>query len=224
VIRVVLIDDDRLVRDGLKVLVNEEPDLTVVGEAADGATALAVCASADPDVVLMDLRMAGMDGIEATRRLVARGTRPRILVVTTFGQEENVYAALSAGASGFVLKSAESPQLMHAIRIVGTGEALVLPSETRRLIESRVRPNAEYSGRALDRLTRREAQILRLVAVGYSNAEIAAELVVGAETVKSHVANVLAKIGVRDRTQAVIVAYETGFVRPRGRGPTRWYS
>jgi DNA-binding NarL/FixJ family response regulator len=216
----VIVDDDRLVRGGLRVLITQEPDLDVVGEAADGAEALAVCARTDPDVVLMDVRMAGMDGIEATRRLTRRGNRPRGLVVTTFGREEYVYAALAAGASGFLPKSAEPAQLMHAIRVVSTGDALVLPAETRRLVEAYASRTAGGTrGTALDGLTRREAEVLRLVAAGCSNAEIAAELTLGAETVKSHVANLLAKIGVRDRTQAVIVAYETGFVRPRGRLP-----
>jgi DNA-binding NarL/FixJ family response regulator len=216
-IRVVLVDDDRLVRGGLRVLVDEEPDLWVVGEAADGAEALTVCARSDPDVVLMDVRMAGMDGIEATRRLVAGGPRPRVLVVTTFGREEYVFAALSAGASGFVGKTVDPVQLMHAVRVVASGEALVLPVETRRLIEThgRLSPGGPLR-RALDTLTAREGQVLRLVAGGYSNAEIAAQLVVGAETVKTHVASVLAKIGVRDRTQAVIAAYESGFVQPQG--------
>jgi DNA-binding NarL/FixJ family response regulator len=235
VIGVVLVDDDRLVRSGLRVLVDEEPDLRVVGEAADGGEAIAVCARTNPDVVLMDVRMPGMDGIEATRRLTAAGHRPRILVVTTFGREEYLYATLAAGASGFIRKSSEPAQLMHAIRVIDGGDALVLPAETRRLVESHVQSPARPSGTARDRspggpsgtritdgralrglgsLTRREAEILRLIAAGKSNAEIAAELVVGTETVKSHVASVLAKIGVRDRTQAVIVAYETGFVRP----------
>jgi DNA-binding NarL/FixJ family response regulator len=219
-IRVVIVDDDRLVRSGLRVLVGNEPDLAVAGEAADGAEALAVCAATDPDVVLMDVRMDGMDGIEATRRLTAGGERPRVLVVTTFGREEYVYATLAAGASGFVLKSAAPHQLMHAIRVVDAGDALVLPAETRRLVEAHAhRATGGRHRRAVASLTPREAQILRLVAAGYANAEIAAELVLGTETVKSHVASLLAKLGVRDRTQAVIVAYETGFVTPAGRSP-----
>lgn len=249
VIGVVLVDDDRLVRGGLRVLIEEELDLSVVGEAADGGEAIAECARTHPDVVLMDVRMPGMDGIEATRRLTAGGSRPRVLVLTTFGREDYLYATLAAGASGFIRKTCEPAQLMHAIRVVASGDALVLPVETRRLVESHARSRArsrarqpgrrrrgmagdraaggpdgatgariagEQALRGLDSLTRREAQILRMIAAGRSNGEIAAELVVGTETVKSHVASVLAKIGVRDRTQAVIVAYETGFVRPPG--------
>jgi DNA-binding NarL/FixJ family response regulator len=217
VIRVVIVDDDALVRGGLATLVGNQPDLVVAGEAADGAQALAVCAATDPQVVLMDVRMKGMDGIEATRRLTARGPRPRVLVVTTFGHEEYVYAALAAGASGFVLKSSEPQQLMHAIRVVVSGDALVLPGQTRRLVEAFAR-RVPQTRSAIDALTPREAQILRLVAAGHTNAEIAAELVLGTETVKSHVAAVLAKLGVRGRTQAVITAYETGFVQPQQPG------
>ncbi len=216
-IRLLLVDDDRLVRSGLRVLLDGEPGLAVVGEVGDGADAVERCAAADIDVVLMDVRMAGMDGIEATRQIAALpGVTTRVLVVTTFTDEEYVFDALTAGASGFVPKSAEPAQLIHAIRVVAAGDALVLPADTRRLVERSVprRPrHADPRRRILDRLTPRESEVLRLIAGGLSNGEIATELYVGAETVKSHVGNVFAKIGVRDRTQAVIFAYESGFVR-----------
>ena len=216
-IRLLLVDDDRLVRSGLLVLLDGEPGLTVAGEAGDGSEAVERCAAAGIDVVLMDVRMAGMDGIEATRRITALpGVRTRVLVVTTFTDEEYVFDALTAGASGFVPKSAEPAQLIHAIRVVAAGDALVLPADTRRLVERSVprRPrHCDPRRKILDRLTPREAEVLRLIAEGRSNGEIATELYVGAETVKSHVGNVFAKIGARDRTQAVIFAYESGFVR-----------
>ncbi len=216
-IRLLIVDDDSLVRSGLRVLLSAEPGLIVAGEAGDGAAAVDRCAAGDIDVVLMDVRMAGMDGIEATRGITARseiGTR--VLVVTTFTEEEYVFAALSAGASGFVPKSAHPEQLVHAIRIVASGDALVLPTEMRQLVERSIPPGHNRSDprrKRLDRLTPREAEVLRLVAGGLSNTDIAKELFIGAETVKSHVGSMLAKIEARDRTQAVILAYETGFVR-----------
>lgn len=213
-IELLLVDDDRLVRSGLRVLLSAEPGLTVVGEADNGADAVERCAAGGVDVVLMDVRMSGMDGIEATRRITALpGIDSRVLVVTTFTDEEYVFDALAAGASGFVTKSARPEQLVHAIRVVASGDALVLPADTRRLVERSVpvrKSRVDPRHRLLDQLTPRENQVLRLVAAGLSNGEIARELFVGAETVKSHVGSMLAKIGARDRTQAVIFAYETG--------------
>ncbi len=216
-IRLLVVDDDRLVRSGLRVLLCAEPGLVVVGEAGDGAAAVERCAAGDIDVVLMDVRMAGMDGIEATRGITAQSAiGTRVLVVTTFTEEEYVFAALAAGASGFVPKSAHPEQLVQAIRIVASGDALVLPTEMRQLVERSIPPGHSRSDprrKRLDRLTPREAEVLRLVAGGLSNTDIAKELFIGAETVKSHIGSMLAKIGARDRTQAVIFAYETGFVR-----------
>ena len=215
---VVIVDDDHLVRTGLKVIVDAEPDLTVVAQAATGEEALTRCAELRPDVVLMDVRMPAMDGIETTRRLVdADPSPPKVLVVTTFEYDEYVYGALAAGASGFVLKRAEPSELVAAIRTVVAGESLVLPALTRRLIERySPRPMPHDQRRPLlATLTEREAEVLRLVAAGRSNREIAAELVIGLQTAKTHVRNLLAKLQARDRTQAVIIAYETGFLARR---------
>lgn len=220
-VRVLLVDDEALVRSGLRVIIDGEPDLEVVGEVADGADVPAAVAAGRPDVVLMDVRMPGLDGISATRALLARADRagvpaPRVLVVTTFENDGYVLDALRAGAAGFVLKRARPEQLLHAIRVLAQGDALLFPDALRRLVD--VVPGRGGDD-AVSRagLTGREGEVLRLVAAGRSNAEIGAELVLGVETVKSHVANVLAKLGVRDRTQAVVLAYEAGFVRP-GRG------
>jgi DNA-binding NarL/FixJ family response regulator len=217
-IRLLIADDDGLVRGGLRTLLASEPDLAVVGEAEDGFAAVRAAQELDPDVVLMDVRMPRLDGIEATRRVVAAG-RARVLVVTTFEHDDYVYEALAAGASGFVLKRAQPDELAQAVRIVAAGESLVLPQLTRALIERnvRARAGADDDGAGVRAaLTEREAEILRLVARGMSNADIAGELVVAVHTVKTHVARILAKLGVRDRTQAVVVAYESGFVRPGG--------
>ena len=212
---VVIVDDDRLVRTGLKVILDVEPDLTVVAEAATGEEALLLCAELAPDVVLMDVRMPGIDGIETTRRLIATGpSPPRVLVVTTFEYDEYVYDALAAGASGFVLKRAEPSEFVAAIRTIVAGESLVLPALTRRLIE-RYSPRPvphDQRRRLLATLTERESEVLRLVAAGRSNREIAAELVIGVQTAKTHVRSLLNKLHARDRTQAVIIAYETGFL------------
>jgi DNA-binding NarL/FixJ family response regulator len=212
-IRVVLVDDQPLVRVGLRMILDTEPDLDVVGEAADGAAAVAVCAAALPDVVLMDIRMPGTDGIEATRRVTAVEDPPRVLVLTTFDLDEVVYDALRAGASGFLLKDAPEERLTTAIRVVADGGSLFAPSVTRRLIEEfanrRTTPVLPLSG-----LTERETEVLRLVARGLANAEIAATLFITENTVKTHVARLLTKLGVRDRVQAVVVAYESGLVRP----------
>jgi DNA-binding NarL/FixJ family response regulator len=215
VIRVVLVDDQPLVRTGVRMILSTEPDLEVVGEAADGAAAISACAELAPDVVLMDVRMPGVDGIEATRAITAVDDPPRVLVLTTFDLDEVVYDALRAGASGFLLKDAPEERLITAIRVVAEGGSLFAPSVTRRLIE-------EFAQRAparqhdLAALTDREHEVLRLVARGLSNAEIAGELVVSENTVKTHVARLLMKLGVRDRVQAVVLAYESGVVRPAG--------
>ena len=213
-IRVVLADDQPLVRTGLRMILGAEPDIEVVGEAADGAEAVALCAELRPDVVLMDVRMPGTDGIEATRAVTAVDDPPRVLVLTTFDLDEVVYDALRAGASGFLLKDAPEERLVTAIHVVAEGGSLFAPSVTRRLIE-------EFAGRQpvappaeLGSLTEREAEVLKLVARGMSNAEIGAALFVTENTVKTHVARMLMKLGVRDRVQAVVVAYESGLVRP----------
>ncbi|MFC7387254.1 response regulator [Sphaerisporangium rhizosphaerae] len=217
-IRVGIVDDEELVRVGLRVIIGAQPDLEVVGEAADGAEVMAMVARTRPDVLLMDVRMPAIDGIEATRRLLAAsGTPPRVLVITTFENDDHVYDALRAGASGFVLKRTRPAEVVEAVRLVARGESLVFPAAIRRLAGAHGR--GAPGGLAADRLrrarlTEREEEVLRLMATGLSNAEIAARLVVGAETVKTHVGNVLAKLGARDRTQAVIAAYESGFVAP----------
>ena len=215
-IGVVIADDDGLVRSGLRTILSTEPDIDVIGEASDGFEAVRRSAELDPDVVLMDVRMPNLDGIEATRRIVERAPlRPRVLVVTTFEHDDYVFDALRAGASGFVLKRVQPEELAQAIRIVASGESLVFPALTRALVERHsVRLEKDDRRTALvASLTEREAEILRLVARGRSNQEIADELVLAVHTVKSHVAHVLAKLECRDRTQAVIVAYETGFIR-----------
>jgi len=211
-LRLLLVDDDVLVRSGLRVILESEPDLTVVGDAGTGREALEVAARTDPDVVLMDVRMPDMDGIAATRELVARDPqRPRVLVLTTFEDDDYLYRSLQAGASGFALKRSDPDELVDAIRVVARGTSLVLPDITRRLIASHAPSRARGAG-ALPELTGREADVLRLVAGGLSNAEIAAELFLSRETVKTHVSSVLLKLRARDRTQAVIAAYESGFM------------
>lgn len=216
-VRVLIADDDGLVRSGLRTILSIEPDIDVVGEASDGYEAVRRSAELDPDVVLMDVRMPNLDGIQATRRIVERSpTRPRVLVVTTFEHDDYVFDALRAGASGFVLKRVQPEELAQAIRIVATGESLVFPALTRALVERhslRLGPD-DHRVALVASLTEREAEILRLVARGLSNQEIADALVLAVHTVKTHVAHVLAKLESRDRTQAVIVAYETGFIRP----------
>jgi len=210
VIRVVVVDDQQIVREGFGALLNTQPDIEVVGTAADGAEAVAVCERHEPDVVLMDIRMPVMDGIEATRRLTSK-----VLVLTTFGLDEYVYDALIAGASGFLLKDVPAERLFDAVRVVAAGEALLAPSITRRLIGEFARQRPRPRPEALRELTPRETEVLRLIAEGLSNAEIAGRLVVSDETVKTHVSRVLFKLGLRDRTQAVITAYESGLVTPR---------
>ncbi|MEW2381502.1 response regulator transcription factor [Micromonospora sp. NPDC047707] len=214
-IGVLIVDDDELVRVGLRAILDAQPDLRVVGEAADGSAVPPLVARLRPQVVLMDVRMPEIDGIQATRRLLAASADPpRVLVITTFANDEYVYDALRAGASGFLLKRARPAEVVEAVRVVARGESLLFPAAIRRLAGA-------YGSRGADRLaaarlTDREAEVLRLMAAGLSNPEIADRLVVGVETVKTHVGNVLAKLGVRDRTQAVIAAYESGFVTPAG--------
>jgi DNA-binding NarL/FixJ family response regulator len=215
-IRVLLADDQTLVRGGFRMILRAEPDIDVVGEAADGAEAIALSRELDPDVVLMDVRMPNVDGIEATRRIMDGSERaPRVLVLTTFDLDEYVFEALRAGASGFLLKDAPEEQLVSGIRIVAGGASLFAPAVTRRLIERFAGTAPTAAPPALGELTRREVEVLRLVARGLSNAEIAAELVLSEHTAKTHVAHILDKLGLRDRVQAVVLAYESGMVRVR---------
>ncbi|MES9609739.1 MULTISPECIES: response regulator [Actinomadura] len=216
-VRVAVADDQEVVRAGFGALLGTQPDLEVVATAGDGAAAVRVCRDHRPDVVLMDVRMPVMDGIEATRRVTAEPDAPRVLMLTTFDLDEHVYDALVAGASGFLLKDVTAERLFDAVRVVAAGEALLAPAVTRRLIGefARLRPRPPSAGPALDALTPRETDVLRLVAEGLSNAEIAARLVVGEETVKTHVSRILRKLGLRDRVQAVVAAYESGLVLPR---------
>ncbi|HJQ42986.1 MAG TPA: response regulator transcription factor [Jatrophihabitantaceae bacterium] len=212
---VLLADDQDLVRQGLRMLLDAEQDIEVVGEAKSGTEAIALTRQLDPDVVLMDIRMPDLDGIEATRQLVAAGARARILVLTTFDLDEYVYRAMQAGASGFLLKDARREQLAGAVRTVREGDALLAPAITRRLVEDFCRqPAPGAQSQALERLTDRERDVLALLARGMSNAEIATELFLGETTVKSHVARILAKLDLRDRVQTVVYAYESGLVRP----------
>jgi DNA-binding NarL/FixJ family response regulator len=217
-IRVLVVDDQALVRAGFVKLLEPEPDLQVVGEAGDGSEAVDAAARTRPDVILMDIRMPRLDGIEATRRIRA-GSRPaRVLVLTTYDLDEYVFDALKAGASGFLLKDAPADQLVAGIRVIAAGDALLAPQVTKRLIEEFAsRPTPPPDGPAeLAELTAREREILTLIARGLTNGEIASELVLGESTVKTHVGNILSKLGLRDRVQAVVLAYETGLVRPGG--------
>jgi DNA-binding NarL/FixJ family response regulator len=221
VIRVVVVDDQQVVRAGFGALLDTQPDIGVVGTAADGAEAVTVCRTAGPDVVLMDVRMPVLDGIDATRQILATagGAAPRVLMLTTFDLDEYVYDALAAGASGFLLKDVTAERLFDAVRVVAAGDALLSPAVTRRLIGefARLRPRPSPPSDPLRSLTPRETEVLRLIAEGLSNPEIADRLVVGEETVKTHVSRILAKLGLRDRTQAVVTAYESGLVIPRHR-------
>jgi DNA-binding NarL/FixJ family response regulator len=220
-IRVVVVDDEEIVREGFAALLATQPDLAVVGTAADGEEAVRFCRDERPDVVLMDVRMPGLDGIEATRRLTSDGdARTRVLVLTTFDLDEYVYDALAAGASGFLLKDVTAEHLFEAVRIVAAGEALLAPTVTRRLIDefARLRPQLPVRPERLRDLTPRETEVLPLVAEGLSNAEIAERLVVTKETVKTHVSRILGKLDLRDRSQAVVLAYETGLVEPHAAG------
>ena len=214
-IRILIADDQELVRTGFRVVLDAEPDLEVVGEAADGTAALEASAKLEPEVVLMDIRMPNLDGIEATRRIAAGNGSPRVLILTTFDLDDYVYEALRAGASGFLLKDARAEELVHAIRTVAAGDALLSPTITRRLIESYTRrPPPSTQPAPLAELTPRELEVLRLVARGLSNADIARQLVVSDATVKTHVARIFSKLDLHDRAQAVVVAYESGLVQP----------
>lgn len=239
-IRIVVADDHQVVRDGFAAMLRTQPDFAVAGVAVDGEQAVAVCADTRPDVVLMDIRMPGVDGIEATRRLTAAGPGgPRVLILTTFDLDEYVYDALRAGASGFLLKDVTAERLFEAVRVIAAGDALLAPAVTRRLIGEFARSRPDPAGRSgtgrsgtgrtgamaevsrtrvsLAALTPRETEVLVLLAEGLSNPEIAARLVVTDETVKTHVSRLLNKLGLRDRTQAVVAAYEGGLVVPGGR-------
>lgn len=217
-IRVGIADDEALVRGGLAVLLRHEPGFEVIGEASDGLAAVRLAQEHQPDVLLMDIRMPGIDGLEATRRLAADPrVDTRILILTTFDHDENVFAALRAGASGFLPKDTEPERLLDAIRTVSSGEALLAPRATRRLIEEfrRTTPALAAPGE-LDQLTERELEVLRLVAAGMSNAEISDQLVISYATTKTHVSRLLYKLGARDRAQLVVIAFDNGIVRPTG--------
>ena len=213
-IRVLICDDQALVRAGFRAILGSRPEIEVVGEAENGAEAVALAERRRPDVILMDIRMPVLDGVEATRQLVAEASPARILVLTTFDLDEYVHAAIRAGASGFLLKDVTPAKLVEAIRIVAGGDALLAPSVTRRLLErfAATLPAGDQSSKVLGQLTPRETEVLRLLAAGLSNAEIASELVVSEATIKTHVSSLLRKLGLRDRVQAVILAYETGLV------------
>ena len=222
-VRIIVADDHQVVRTGFAALLDTQPDFSVIGTARDGAEAVRLGRELAPDVVLMDVRMPGMDGIEATRQLAGPGPGgPRILILTTFDLDQYVYDALRAGASGFLLKDVTAERLFDAVRVIAAGDALLSPGVTRRLISEFTRLKPPPDGppaAALAGLTPRETQVLRLVAAGLSNPEIAAQLVVTEETVKTHVSRMLSKLGLRDRTQAVVMAYETGLVVPHSRNP-----
>ena len=213
-IRVLLVDDEQLIRTGLRMILEAEDDLEVVGSAVDGLDALAAVDRLAPDVVLMDIRMPRMDGLEATRRILSGPSQSRVVVLTTFDLDEHVFDALAAGASGFLLKDAPAHQLVDAIRAAAAGNALLAPSVTRRLIAQFTRSRPRPRSAIADDLTARETEVWQLVAEGLSNAEIAERLVIGEATVKTHVARLLAKLGLRDRVQAVVLAYECGLVHP----------
>jgi DNA-binding NarL/FixJ family response regulator len=214
VIRVLVADDEALVRAGLRLVVDAQPDMEVVAEADDGDCAVWAARDHGPDVVLMDIRMAGMDGLEATRRLLADNEPPRVLVLTTFDEDGYIYEALRLGASGFLLKSVPPEQLVDGIRIVAAGDSILEPSVTRRVIEAFASGKpARKPDRALEELTERELEVFKLLAEAKSNGEIAAELVITEATAKTHVAHILRKLQLRDRAQAVVRAYETGLVR-----------
>ncbi|GAA1006940.1 DNA-binding response regulator [Acrocarpospora pleiomorpha] len=214
-IRVLIADDQAMVREAFTVLLNAQPDIEVVGEAVDGLDALAKVAALRPDVVLMDVRMPELDGLAATRRIAGQ---TKVLILTTFDLDEYVYEALRAGASGFLLKKATARELADAVRVVANGDAMLAPSVTRRLISTftRLGPPRPFNGDRCGPLTQRESEILALIAHGLSNTEIAAQLVIAEQTVKSHVSNILTKLGLRDRTQAAVHAFQTGLVTPYG--------
>jgi DNA-binding NarL/FixJ family response regulator len=215
-IGVLIVDDQELIRAGFRMILEVQADIEVVGEAGDGAQAIEAARALDPDVILMDVRMPGTDGIEATRRLLAAGSRARVLMLTTFDADEYVYEAMKAGASGFLLKNAPPAQLVAALRATAAGEAQLAPAIVQRMVEEFVRRPAPGTTRpaALDKLTDREAEVLKLLARGLSNSEIANTLFLSEATIRTHVSRILAKLELRDRTQAVVVAYESGLVQP----------
>jgi DNA-binding NarL/FixJ family response regulator len=218
VIRVVVADDQALVRGGFRMILESQPDLEVVGEAADGAEAVELARTLTPDVLLMDIRMPNVDGIEATRRVVLAAPATRVMMLTTFGEDGYVWQAMKAGASAFLLKDVPPEDLAGAVRTVARGDALLGPEITRRLVEDFMRgPEPGRLPAELAELTEREREVLELVARGLSNTEIAERLYLGETTVKTHVTRILAKLGLRDRVQAVVLAYESGLVRPRGK-------
>jgi len=218
VIRVFIADDQALVRGGFRMILDAQPDMEVVGEAEDGRQALRSVAELKPDVVLMDIRMPEMDGLETTRRIVTDEDAPRVLMLTTFDMNEYVYEAMKSGASGFLLKDVKPEQLADAVRTVAAGDSLLAPAITRRLIEEFVRrpPPGSTAPPELETLTDRELEVLKLIAKGYSNEEIAKELFVSMATVKTHITHILMKLDLRDRVQAVVLAYESGLVQPGG--------
>jgi DNA-binding NarL/FixJ family response regulator len=215
-VRVLIVDDQALIRAGFRMILDAQPDLEVVGEAADGSTAIDAVRTLRPDVVLMDIRMPGVDGIEATRRLTELNVPSKIVILTTYDLDEYVFDALAAGASGFLLKHVPPEELVHGVRVAASGDALLAPSITKRLIEefAKHRAPVRAGGTDLHTLTDREQEVIRLLGRGLSNPEIARELKVGEATVKTHVAHVLDKLGLRDRVQAVIFAYEVGLIKP----------
>ena len=215
-VRIVVADDHEVVRAGFAALLDTQPDFTVLGTASDGAEAVQISRELRPDVILMDVRMPGTDGIEATRQLAGGAGGPRVIILTTFDLDEYVYDALRAGASGFLLKDVTAERLFDAVRVVAGGQALLAPTVTRRLISefARLRPAVPARSAAVAELTARETEVLRLLAEGLSNPEIAGRLVITEETVKTHVSRVLHKLALRDRAQAVVIAYESGLVRP----------
>jgi DNA-binding NarL/FixJ family response regulator len=215
VIRVLLADDQQLVRAGLRTILEAEEDIEVCGEVTDGLLAVSAAQQEHPDVVLMDIRMPNLDGLEATRRIAAHGAVPRVVILTTFDLDEYVFEALRGGASGFLLKDTTADELIRAVRLAVAGDALLAPSVTKRLIERFANRAAAPSTRSLERLTGRELEVLLLVARGLSNTEVAERLFLGETTVKTHVAHVLDKLELRDRVQAVVLAYELGLVEPR---------
>ena len=214
--RVLIVDDQALVRAGFRMILEAQPDIEVIGEAENGLAAIEAARGLRPDVVLMDIRMPGLDGIEATRRLTAMGLDGHVVILTTYDLDEYVFDALAAGATGFLLKHVPPEELVHGVRTAAGGESLLAPSVTRRLIEefARQRSPVQASSKAMDSLTDREREVLKLLARGLSNLEIASELHVGEATVKTHVAHVLDKLELRDRVQAVILAYEVGLIKP----------
>ena len=218
--RVLLVDDQELVRAGFRIILNSEPGIEVVGEAANGSDGVRLALELNPDVICMDVQMPGMDGLEAARQIVADpAVGSHVLMLTTFDRDDYLFAALSAGASGFLLKTASPENLVEAVQVLARGDALLSPRVTRRVIESFGRQAPQQPRVEVPELTERETEVLTLIALGRSNAEIAVELFVGEATVKTHVSNVLAKLGVRDRIQAVVFAYENGFAVRGGSVP-----